>query len=303
MIAGFAAAALAALWLVADPFSLLGPATLTPADRRTIERGELVSRTIDGTAGQIGIFAVSRTNATAEALVSSARSIEDLKRSAFVKGIRKFSEPPRLEDLDSLVLLPKELQAAVACRRDSCSLKLLPAEIDALVRESSRSGPDQNDRVMRAFRSVVFSRVTAYLASGPPDLATLINRSAVPGKESFLYWSMEAYGPGKPVVLVTHVNILPPSAPGDPAVVIGKQLFANHYINDGLAITAVATDPATGARFLIYRNQTSVDLLGGFLGPIRRAVLESRLRRDVPGIIQKLRARLEKEAQTERPAR
>jgi hypothetical protein len=300
MTAGFAAAALAALWIATDPFSLLEPARLTPADRRALERGEIVSRTLDGSGGQIGVFAISRIDTGAASLVSSARSIEDMKKSSFVMGIRRFSDPPRIEDLDALVLPPKELQAALSCRRGSCSMKLAPEEIDQLTAQSSRRDPDQIGRMQRAFRAVVLSRVMTYLAAGAPALAPLINHTPVSGTESFLYWSQESYGAGKPVVLVTHVNILPPSAPGDPALVIGRQIFANHYINDGLAVTAIATDGASGSRFLIYRNTTNVDLLGGIFGPIRRAVLESRLRRDVPGIIEKLRARLEKQ---DRPAR
>lgn len=289
------AAALSTFWLAVDPFSLPGSGKLTPADRSALERGEVLSRTLDGEAGQVGVFAISRIDTAAESLVSSARAIEDMKKSAFVMGIRRFSEPPRLDDLDSLVLPPKELQAAVSCKRSSCSLKLDAAEIDRLVAESSRKGPDQGERVLRAFRGVVFARVVKYLAAGAPDLAPLVNRAAVPGTESFLYWSQESYGAGKPIVLVTHVNILPPITDADPAVVIGRQIFANHYINDGVAVTAIETDAATGSRFLTYRNNINVDLLGGILGPIRRAVLESRLRRDVPGIIQKLRTRLEKQ--------
>ena len=300
MTSGFAAAAVAAVWLAADPFALLGQATLTPADRRAIDRGETIGRTIDGTSGQVGVYAVSRIDAGPEALVATARSIEDLKRSSFVKGIGRFSNPPRLEDLNALVLPPKELQAAIGCRPGSCSLKLQPREIDRLAAESSRKGPDLDERVQRAFRGVVFARVEAYLAAGAPQLTALANRAVTPETESFLYWSMETYGAGKPVVLVTHVNIVPPASPGDAAVVIGKQLFASHYINDAVALTAITTDAATGTRYLLYRNQTSVDLLGGILGPIRRAVLESRLRRDVPGIIQKLRARLEKRETTAR---
>lgn len=300
MAAGFVAAALAVLWFVADPAGLLGWGSLTPADRRALERGEIISRTLDGTAGQVGVLAVSRINTGTDALINTARAIEDLKRSAFVLGIRRFSDPPRLEDLDPLVLPPKELQAAIACRRNACSLKLAPEEIDLLVEESTRVTPDRDARVQAAFRRAVLLRVTAYLASGVRDLAPLVNRTSTPGTESFLYWSQESYGAGKPVVLVTHVNIVPPSGPDEPAVVIGKQVFANHYMNDALAVTAIATDAATGARFLIYRNNTSVDLLSGFLGPIRRAVLESRLRRDVPGIIQKLRTRLEQQDRSTR---
>jgi len=293
MTTGLPTLALAVLWLASDPFSLLAPAALSPADRRALERGEVISRTIEGSSGQIGVFAVSRIDVTAETLVVTARAIEDLKRSDFVKAIKRFSDPPRIEDLDALVLPPKEIQAALACRRGSCALKLTAAEIEQL-HEAAAAGGDRDDRAQRAFRRIVLARASAYLDAGPPDLAPLAGRPVRDGIESFLYWSQETYGSGKPVVLVTHVNILPPASSGEPAIVIARQVFATHYFTGGVAVTAITTDAATGNRFLIYRNNSSVDLLGGILGPIRRAVLESRLKRDVPGIIGKLRARLEK---------
>ena len=292
MSAVFTAAFLSALLLVPDPFVLLAPASLKPEDRRALDRGEMVSGTTDGESGRVGVFAISPINVGAGSLVASARAIEDLKRSRFILEIKRFSDFPVIEDLESLVLPPKELQAAAACRRGSCSLKLAAEEIDQLRRAAAEKDGGRDARVQQAFRRIVLARAVNYWQSAG-DLAPLAGVDRTPATESFMYWSLESYGAGKPVVLITHINIIP-SADGASATVIGRQIFANHYINDGLSVTAITTDAASGTRFLIYRNHTDLDLLGGILGPIRRAVLESRLRRDVPGIIQNLRNRLER---------
>jgi hypothetical protein len=325
------ASLLAALLLASDPFTLLAPKiTLTAADRLALERGETIARTLGGDNGQVGVFSMSRVNVTPDTLIAHARAIEDLKRSSFVTGIRRFSDPPAIEDLDELVLSPRDVEAAAACRVGSCSFKLTETEI-ATLREGSSPGPNRADRTQAAFRRVVLARVNAYLAGGLRQLPPIVNRGkpfcldrvfdqllavtpmpdapctmdwlseAVPARdriESFLYWSQETYGASKPVVAVTHVGLIAPRHPGEPAFVIGKQIFASRYMTGGLALTAVAPDVATGTNYLVYVNRTSVDLLGGFLGPIKRAILESRLKGEVPEIISKLRTRLERDGRT-----
>jgi hypothetical protein len=121
-------------------------------------------------------------------------------------------------------------------------------------------------------------------------LAAWVRHHDAPGVESFLYWSQEVYGPGKPVVLVTHVAIARPE-PGQ-AIVIGKQIFASRYLDGALAMTAIATD-ADGRRYLAYLNRSQVDLLGGLFGGLKRAILESRLSDELPVIVSKLKERLE----------
>ena len=75
---------------------------------------------------------------------------------------------------------------------------------------------------------------------------------------------------------------------------LGKQVFATRYMTGGLSLTAITTDTATGANYLVYLNRTGVDLLGGLFGSLKRSVLESRLKSEVPNIIQNLRVRLER---------
>jgi hypothetical protein len=322
------AAILAALLLAGDPFSQLGAGlTISSEERSALSRGQTIMRTLSGPSDQVGVLAASRIAADPISLIEQARQIENLKRGSFVIGIHRFSDPPQLSDLDGLVLSPRDAEAAANCRVGKCSFKMTAAEIAMFSGPAGSNGaahPDPN----AAFRRILFSRVQSYLAGGLPSLPPVANRSTplclaqafdtlltasppAPGApcatdwlrdarsaeqvESFLYWSQELYG-GKPVVVVTHVGLLPPRRAGDPALVVGKQIFASRYMTASLAMTAIITDAASGAQYLLYVNRTAVDLLGGLLGPIKRAILESQLRGQVPEIITKLRTRLERVA-------
>ena len=319
--------ALAAVLLLSDLLSLLAPAiTLSDEERLDLDRGFTVARTLKSGDGQVGVFAMSRIDVPPVTLITHARAIEDLKRSSFVTAIKRFSDPPRTEDLDALVLSPRDRQAALECTVGKCSFKFTAAEID-LLRAAIDASADPEAAVPAAFKRVLLARVNSYLTAGLPGVADVANRStpvcldrvyrailaatplsltnsaaawlrdspkdAVP-VESFLYWSQENYGAGKPVVLVNHIGLFAPERPGDPAIVIGKQVFASRYMTGGLALTAITTDTATGANYLMHLNRTGVDVLGGVLGPFKRAMLESRLKGELPEIIQKLRARLER---------
>jgi hypothetical protein len=323
------AGVLSALSAVGDPFAFLAPqVVLTAADRRHLAEGEIVARMLDAADGQISSFSILRIDVPPGALPAATRNIEDLKRSRFVTAIKRFSNPPVLSDLDELKLGPRDLAAAAACRPGNCSLKLTAGEIELL--NGAGSEPDRDEALQRAFRKGVLSRVNAYLEKGLAGLPPAANRSTAtcfdevfkqlasaspslqhapcasrwlhdfPNNgdhvESFLYWSQETYGAGKPVVLVTHVGIVSPVTPGDPVIVLSKQVMATHYMTGGLSMMAMTTDEVTGTTYLVYLNRIGVDLLGGFFGPVRRAALESRLKRELPEIMQKLRVRLERTA-------
>lgn len=320
------AAALLAL-LAGDPFAFLAPqVVLTAEDRRTLEEGRIVARTLEGGPGQVAVFSIARVDISPDTLIAATRRIEDLKRSSFVSGIKRFSDPPRLEDLDDLRLDQRDLAAVAACSPGNCSFKFSAREIELL--RTTGGEADREQALQSAFRRAVLARVNAYLAAGLAGLPPTANRSSAvcldqifkqlatasptlphaPGAsewlrefpnttapvESFLYWSQETYGAGKPVVVVTHVGIVPPAAPGEPTIVLGKQVLATRYMTGGLSMMAITRDAASGANYLIYLNRTGVDLLGGFLGPLKRRALESSLRRELPEIIQRLRTRLQR---------
>jgi hypothetical protein len=122
--------------------------------------------------------------------------------------------------------------------------------------------------------------------------------------ESFIYWAKEEFG-RKPVVSATHVSIVHPSAAaalgapdgrphgGDlPTVVVtGRQLFATHYLDGALSVTAILGDRSQ--YYLAYLNRTRVDSLGGFLGPFVRSAIERRLKKEASELLPRVRDRLE----------
>jgi hypothetical protein len=295
--------------LAGDPFALLTPhAQLSAADRQALAAGAVIARTFESGPGHLGVFSIMRADVAPEALIVSARRIEDLRRGSFVTGIGRFSDPPRLEDLASLRLTRQEVAAAAACRPRSCSFKVTHDEIAVLQRAAA--GKDRDEALQAAFRGIVLARVKAYVTDAAQrplavdhSIAGQLDRmfKEMPKAETFLYWSQETYGAGKPVVVVTHVGVLPPASPGDPAIVLGKQVMATHYMDGGLSMMSVTTDQATGVKYLTYLNRTSIDLFGGIFGGLKRAALESRLKRELPSVIQKLRTRLQNTPVPARP--
>lgn len=307
-----------------DPFSPVWPAvTLSTAQRAAIDRGEVSAFAVPAHRGQVAAFGATRVNVGPESLARAARDIAALKKSRFVEAIHRFSDPPLLSDLDELQLNDRDRQALAACEIGNCSFKLAAIEIETIRR--LRYGDVNGERLTAALRRVLFDRVMAYRAAGLAALPPIANRGkpwrlhdvfAAMAEESprllqfppldawmrdqlqrsgevetFLYWSKEYYGAGKPVILLTEVAIYQPSA--DAVIVAGKQLFSNRYMNGAMSLMAITTD-AAGAHYLMYLNRTTVDLLGGLFGGIKRSMLESRLANEMPEIIARLRERLER---------
>ena len=315
-----------------DPFVFFNPlVTLSQTDRARIANGDVAVRVLPGRDGHLGLFAALRVDASSETLVDWVREIEAFKQSRFVVAVGRFSEPPIPADLDRLVLDAGDVELIRHCRTGSCGLKLAAHEIDAL-RRAVESGPWADSAVQAEFRRVVFERVLAYRSGGlgalPPladrdhpaaaseALAAVLGESAYltgplpavaarlrgqPGVadaaiESFMYWSKEQYGAGKPVIAVTQVDIVRPAAPPVPSVlVLSREVLATHYRTASLGVTAIVGDSTGADRYLVYVNQSQVDLLGGLFGGLKRRLIESRLAGDSVKAMRLVGARLERE--------
>jgi hypothetical protein len=252
-----------------------------------------------------------------------------MKESPAVLAVGRFSDPPRVEDLGRLTLDAEDMEDIRQCRPADCSVKLSAAEMAMLQREISGPASEWRPRLQQAFRRMVVDRVRAYQAGGlgalppyadrdPPRLtrdafAVLVDQSTsiraglpeiaaavqgpprpLPGVESFYYWSKERFS-GKPVVSATHVSIVRPTAPGSPAVVVvGKQLFATHYINASLSLTSLLRGAAGSPNYLVYLNRTEVDVIGGLFGGIARMLIQRRIGNEADELLGALRRRLER---------
>jgi hypothetical protein len=313
---------------VTDPFAFFEPSvSLTTDERKRLDAGGNIARVVPAQEHDIAVFAAVPVSVGGDRLVAWVRRIEALKKTSYVHAIRRVSSPPRLQDFDNLAVEPGDLDDIRNCRPGKCALKLSAPEIETLQSIIRQRGAEWRPSVEVAFRQLVFERIKTYIAKGHdgfadvrdvsephsparafagvllrsefltrqlPQLVAQLERrpSQSTGIESFIYWSKELFS-RKTVISATQVSIVRPDRDGMPEVVIAsKQIFATHYMDASLGITAIVKD-GPSKRYLTYLNRTDVDVVGGFFGGLVRSILQRRLRNEAPAILIGLRERLE----------
>ena len=328
------AAAVPAAEEAGDPFAFFDPSVkVTARDRARLDRDEVIVQSLPADDGHLAVFAATRLNAPPEVLLAWTRAIEAFKKGFQVVRVGRFSDPVADSDLDALVLENDELDALRKCRVGTCELKLGAAEIAEIQDATRAAGKGWREAAQHAFRRVLIARVRLHRQRGllalPPyadrsrrmsvgeafsaivarspyltrALPDVVNSLLAPppdagvADESFYYWSHDSYGAGRPIVTVTYVRLLRRNDPGVPlTMTISTQLFASHYTEGALGLTAVTCDDARTACYLVYLNRTQVDFLGGFFGAFKRSAIERRIESETPELLRDVRQRLESDA-------
>ena len=306
-----------------NPFDALLPdVSISEPERARLDLGETVVRVTPGRDGFLSLTAVVRIDVTSERLIAWTASVEALQKGKYVPEIGRFSSPPSVEDLQGLAIEDDDLDDLAKCRIRDCGVKLSSVEIASLGGRRNRAAMDV------ALRRVLVQRATDYLARGdvcalpyhdhsepvtpaaifqallqrleffPRSLrcyATYLQAypDAADGhvRQSFLYWSKESLGM-KPIISITHFSAARFDAPGLPqAVVAAKQVYASHYKNASLTVTALVADE--GGHYLVYINRSHVDAFQGMFGGMVRRIVERRVKAEAPGVLLGLRKRLE----------
>lgn len=310
-----------------DPFDFFRPSIdITMTERARLDHGDSLARVLPAKGLEVAVLAATPVGVDGNRLVAWERRIDVLKKSSYVTAIGRFTNPPRIEDLDGLTLDDADVNAIRSCRPGQCDLKLSSGEMGQLQAAETQSGSNPAEAVQRAFRQVILNRVKQYLADGsvPPDedhrqevqpssrFAILLDHTPflhahLPDVdkelreypvhsdvaiESFLYWSKEHLA-RKPVISVTHVNIVRNQNPALPdTLIIGRDVFSTHYVDASLSLTALIRGQSGGTNYLVYVNRTEVDVLHGMFGGMIRHSIQGRLKNaDVE--LRDLRQRLE----------
>ena len=297
-----------------------------------LRRGEPVTRTLGTSDGRdISAFGAIRVRADRRDLIKAFHDIEVFKRSDIVLEIGKFSEPPRLSDLEGLSLTREDFDDLRECRPGDCGLRLGADDMARLRKAAEPRTPQAFAESEKLMRQVLFDRLQAYVKGGnaalapyadeqpplalaepldalltgagalseyAPDLLKYLSTypSGRPtGTDEFFYWSKEKFA-RKPVVSLTHV-VIRERLRGTASVsgIISKQLYASHYFDASLGSSLLFDDPeASGGQFfLVYLNRSRNPGLGGFLGPLVRPIVRGRVRDGMSEHLMNVRARIE----------
>jgi hypothetical protein len=303
--------------------------SLTPHDYTRLNGGESIVELLPADEKEVAVRAITQTSAHPGGLIEWTRQIEALHTGRYVAAIGRFSQPPRLTDLEGLSLDEEDLTDLRRCRPGKCGVKLSDVEI-ARVRETiAKAGPEWKDAVQETFRRIVLSRAVDYMVQGHTsavsyhdakkpvlldsefaaiasevglahprlfpltNLLSLYPRGDMPDTESFLYWSKEVLG-AKPIVSITQVVMIESRGQGrHEALVARKQVYASHYILASLSLTAISAAPDGTQRYLVYLNRSRSDVFDGLFGGLIRRTIARRLRAEAPQALQTLRQKLE----------
>jgi hypothetical protein len=300
----------------------------SPDGRAKLMRGEPVVEIPKLQGDDIAIIGAVRTSATADRLVAWSRQITELYRGKYVPLTERFSNPARIEDLRSLTLEDEELEDLRNCRPHRCQLKLSAGEIQQIRMAIDAAGDNWRRAALDAYRSALLARARSFQEhgfravqlyedatatvdpakefeilverfSGDPLFTTRVAdhvrtfRPDAPGVESFLYWSKDLLGDAKPIVSITHVSILHGHA-NEPTIVAATQIYASHYLNASLSLTAVSSCQQDGARYLLYLRRTRADVFSRRFGGLIKRIVTRRIKAEGPPLLSGFRDKLER---------
>ena len=270
---------------------------------------------------EIAVAGLVNIRAGAEEFLRAYRQGMTQKNNAAILEIGTFGAQPALNDLESLTLEARDIEDLRECVVGACEIKLSAAMIERFRNEIDWNAADYQLKVTNLFKQMLSDYVRDYRARGEAALieyndkrnevslaseqralttaSGYINDLLAGSKEGLqlvedaIVWSKIKFGL-KPVIAVNHVTIYRRASETGPQVLIAsKQLYANHYFNASLALTAFVNIPgeAPGA-YLVYENRSRADGLDGPLGKIKRGVVEKKALEGLKSILEHSQASL-----------
>lgn len=293
---------------------LIDKAAFAETDFAALARGETIVKLAPvQDKREIAVSGLVNLHASAEDFLRSYRESLTHRNNAAVLEIGSFSAVPALSDLQYLTLEPSDIEDLKECAVGDCRIKLSAAMIQRFAREVNWQAPDYAQQATQLFKTMLLDYVRDYRARGSaalieyndkPDAVSLaeeqreltgtsgylndvfanaLSTQTKPAEE-LLVWSKIKFGL-KPVIAVNHVTIYKRDGELGPQVLaVSKQIYANHYFDSSLALTAFVT-VAGPTSYLVYENRSRADAFEGPFGKVKRKLVQSKAVEGLKGIL------------------
>ncbi len=263
------------------------------------------------------VFGAVFVNATAEEYARLAFDMTRLRNSPNYLAVGQLTDSPQLTDLQGFTLEPDEIRNLRTCQPGTCNVQLpgdIIRDLQATINWSSPNAAAQvNDRVrrmaletLRQYRRDGNRALGIYRDTGDPfDVnaqfkAFLARFRALPvylpeldrylldypkstlaNVQSVFFWEKVNFGL-KPTLRLNHGFAYRSDGPrGSAHVVAVKQLYASHYLQVALDLTACVPETRAGGQsgfYLISLKGSNQQGLTGFTGSLLRRIIVSRTR-------------------------
>lgn len=294
--------------------ALSAGAGLMKDDLAAVERGEIVIRLLPVVdKREIAVCGIVRLRGTPDLIVKVFKESMVQQNRKSVLGIGSFSNPATLADVETMSLENRDIEDLKQCAVGKCKIKLSSAMIQRFHQEVNWTAPDYQLQARQLFQQMLVNYVRDYQSRGAAALleyydqthpvsigeeqralidSTLYVRDFSPefvsnvknfphfhlsNVESSINWTKLKFGL-KPVIIVTHTTTYtrPEGSPRH-ILSLSNQIYANHYFDSSLALTAVIsfpTDALASDSYLLYTNHSRADSLAGSFSGVKRSLIE-----------------------------
>jgi len=271
---------------------------------------------------EIAVSGLVNIRAGAEDFLESYRESMTRKNNSAILEIGSFSKEPALADLQNLSIETRDIEDLQECVVGDCQVKLSASMIERFRKEIDWQSPDYQLNVTNLFKQMLLDYVQDYRARGEAalleyndkrnEVSVAAGQRALTGASGYIndvladrqsdlrivedaiVWSKIKFGL-KPVIAINHITIYRRDRNVGPQVLIAsKQIYANHYFNAFLALTAFVSVPgAIEGAYLVYENRSLSDGLEGPFRKIKRSVVEKKAVEGLRAIMEHSKASLD----------
>jgi len=279
-----------------------------------IRNGKAVAKVVESrTPDEVFVFGSVYVNSTPEKYLKLASDIEALRKLPSYLAIRKFSDPPRLSDLDGFTLEADDIKQLKNCEPGKCDIQLPTDAMDAFKQSVNWSDPDAANQVNQLAQKMALEAIQRYTQGGNAALGTymdkhhpavvgdtfasLLSRSKalpvyLPELERYLldypqaqseniqsefYWEKVQFGL-KPTLRIVQAIVYRESRSTNPAYAVAvKQLYASHYFETALDLTVCVRDqenPGRGFYLITLKGSRQAGLTGLKGGIVRKVAVD-----------------------------
>ena len=289
-------------------------AAFDEVDFAALEQGQTVVSLLPANdKREVAVCGLVNLHVPAEVFLQSFLDSMTKKSNPAILEIGRFSSTPTVNDLQSLTFEDRDIDDMKDCIVGDCRLKLSAAMIERFHKEIDWQAPDYRIQASQLLRVMLLDYVRDYLARGDGALieysdksrgirlaeeqralmsgSTYISqvlpefpqhlktfpKSEISLVENAIVWSKIKFGL-KPVIAINHILVYKREQASGPQVLIAaKQIYANHYFDSSLALTAFVNIPdASPGAYLFYENRSRADGLEGAFSQIKRSIVEDK---------------------------
>jgi hypothetical protein len=276
-----------------------------------VERGEPVVKVLEThDRRDVALFGIITVPLAREQYVRALRDFPTSLRTPNRTQLGTFSDPAIERDVAAVTISSRDVSEMKDCKPGDCVVKLPATDMQRIHEQTDWSAPDVQAQLSAYARHRLVEYVTDYRRRGDSAMAMYDDRGnvtvhssesfaaqlaespyvyqTVPSLQSYLanyprgslpagaaeiiFWSEDVLPRLRPILSVTHlVAYTPPELP-DMTLLAAKQIYANHYFEAAVDLTAAVDRGAASVYVVVLRRYRFDNLPGGILNIRGKAI-------------------------------